>query len=520
VTALFCDLVGFTPLSEQLDPEEVRDIQAAYFEQMSAQIERYGGTVEKYAGDAVLTLFGTPVAHEDDAERAMLCALGIQDAIEPVAALARERWQVEPAIRVGVNTGEVVSGTWDASGRQDVAVTGDAVNTAARIQSAAEPGEVLAGAETMQLTRRRIRYGEERHLVLKGKAGTVPAWPALGLREQLGERWEEQEHLTPLVGREREMAQLLDAWTRVRGGEGQLLTVVGDAGVGKSRLISELVGRIASGSAVRVVRGRCLSYGQELSLWLVADLLRGLLGIREQEPLDEVRVKLSTAIASLFGGQDKGTQVDAIDVLGEVLGLPPGNSMLATAGAQVRRQALVRSLRLLLAAASERVATMMVLEDLHWIDAASQEVLTEVPADVPGLRLLVMAAQRPGWNASWSEWGWIERLTLRPLSDQDAAALAGAVLGGRPLSEELIRPATARSPRLEWPVAGACLPAPRARPSLLCVGQIPRDGGGSSDRGGASPRGGRRADPGGSGNAPGNRALPAQSDGGGAQGAP
>ncbi|MGH2443015.1 MAG: adenylate/guanylate cyclase domain-containing protein, partial [Chloroflexota bacterium] len=134
--------MGFTPLSEHLDPEEVRDVQTAYFEQMRRQIERYGGTVEKYAGDAVLALFGAPIAHEDDAERAVLCGLGMQAAIEPVAESARNRWSVEPAIRVGVNTGEVVSGVWDVGGRQDVAVTGDAVNTAARIQAAAEAGEV------------------------------------------------------------------------------------------------------------------------------------------------------------------------------------------------------------------------------------------------------------------------------------------------------------------------------------------------------------------------------------------
>src|SRR5205823_13510058 len=136
--------------------------------------------VEKYAGDAVLALFGAPVAHEDDAERAILCALGMQAAIEPVAIAARARWQVDPSIRVGVNTGEVVSGTWNASGRQDVAVTGDAVNTAARLQTAAEPGEILVGAETMRLTRRRIRYGERRELTLKGKVVPIPVWPALG----------------------------------------------------------------------------------------------------------------------------------------------------------------------------------------------------------------------------------------------------------------------------------------------------------------------------------------------------
>jgi adenylate cyclase len=406
---------------------------------MVEEIDRYGGIVEKYAGDAVLALFGTPIAHEDDAERAVLCALGMQAAIQPVADQARKRWGVEPDIRVGVNTGEVVSGTWNASGRQDVAVTGDAVNTAARIQAAAEPGEVLVGLETMRLTRRRIRYGEHRELVLKGKMGTIPGYPALGIREQFGERWETSEQATPLIGRDREMVQLLDAWVRVQGGEGQLVTLVGDAGVGKSRLISELLEKIGTSTVVRVIRARCLSYGQEISLWLIADLLRTLFGVREQEALDSVGIKIRAAVTGLLPSAGGATQAEAIDVLGEVLGLPAGGSTLAQAGAHVRRQALLRSLRLILRAVAERAPTIIVLEDTHWIDTASQEVLSEILSDVPGLRMLVLAAQRPGWIAPWSEWGWTERLTLRPLGDEEAAILAGAVLGGVRLSAELER---------------------------------------------------------------------------------
>jgi adenylate cyclase len=437
VTALFCDLVGFTPLSEQLDPEEVRDIQAEYFKAMSAQIERYGGTVEKYAGDAVLALFGAPVAHEDDAERAVLCALGMQAAIEPVAAQARSRWNVEPAIRVGVNTGVVVSGVWDAGGRQDVAVTGDTVNTAARLQAAAEPSEVLVGVEAAHLTQRRIVYGERRELVLKGKAGTFLAYAALGLREQLGERWEGQEHVTPLVGRQREMAQLLDAWARAQRAEGQLVMLVGDPGVGKSRLISELIDKVSGSSAMRVIRGRCLSYGQQISLWLIADVLRNLFDVRENEAPDRMHERLTERLGSLLGSQDAETRDVARDVLGTVLGLPPGGSGVALADAQVRRRSMIRSLRLLLGALSERGSTILVLEDLHWIDAASAEVLIEILADVPGLRLLVVAAQRPGWTAPWTEWGWPEPLRLRPLGEEEAAALAQAVLGGTSLSPEL-----------------------------------------------------------------------------------
>jgi adenylate cyclase len=435
VTALFCDLVGFTPLSESLDPEEVRDLQAAYFTEMAGQIERYGGTVEKYAGDAVLALFGAPIAHEDDAERAVLCALGMQATIEPVAATARTRWNVDPSIRVGVNTGEVVSGTWIASGRQDVAVTGDAVNTAARIQATAEPGEILVGAETMRLTRRRIRYGDRREVTLKGKVSLVPVWPALEIREEFGERWEGYE--TPLVGRDREMVQLLDAWVRAQAGEGQLVTVVGDAGVGKSRLFAEFLGTIAASSAARVLRARSLSYGQEISLWLVADLLRSLFGIKEQEGPDEVAAKLKGSIPALL--TDPASRAEALDVLGEVLGLPIGESVVGRAGPQIRRHALIRSLRGVLGAVAERAPTVMVLEDLHWMDNASREVLTEVVADVLGLRMLVAAAQRPGWTAPWSEWGWPERITLRPLGERDAALLAGAVLGGIALGQDLER---------------------------------------------------------------------------------
>jgi len=417
---------------------------AAYFGAMNAQIERYGGTVEKYAGDGILALFGAVQAHEDDAERAVLCGLGMQAAIEPVAEKAREKWDVDPQIRVGVNTGDVVRGTWEAPGWQDVAVTGDAVNTAARIQAGGEPGEVLVGEETMLLTRRRIRYGERRDLVLKGKAGSVPIYPALSVREQFGERWETSEWAAPLIGRDREMVRLLDAWVRAQGGEGQLVTVVGDAGVGKSRLISELLERIGTTSAIRVIRARCLSYGQEISLWLVADLLRAVFGIGEQDVLADVRIKLQAAIAQLLSGQTGATQAEALDVLGEALGLPAGGSLVANAGAQIRRKVLIRSLRLVLAATAERAPTVLILEDLHWADEASQEVLREVLADVPGLRLLVLAAQRPGWTAPWSEWGWIERVTLRPLREDETAQLAAAVVG-RPISPELTRYVTDRA---------------------------------------------------------------------------
>jgi tetratricopeptide (TPR) repeat protein len=242
------------------------------------------------------------------------------------------------------------------------------------------------------------------------------------------------------------MEALLDAWTRSRGGDGQFVTVVGDAGVGKSRIISELLEQIAASGDVHIVRSRCLSYGQSIGLWLISDLLRTLFQIGEGDGLDEVRSTLRRGIADLLGeGPGEDALAETLDVLGEVLGLPPGGSALSNAGAQIRRQALVRDLRLIVAAIAHRQPAVFVLEDLHWIDPASQEVLTEIMAAVPGLPLLVLAGQRPGWTALWAEWGWPERIVLRPLGDEDAAALAGAVLGGARLSPELMHYVTERA---------------------------------------------------------------------------
>lgn len=427
VTALFCDLVGFTPLSESLDAEEVRTLQTAYFERMSANIAHFGGTVEKFAGDAVLALFGVPVAHGDDAERAVLCALAMQDAIGTLAADVRGRWGVELALRIGVNTGEGVSGMVEAGGRHDFSVTGDVVNTAARLQTAAEPGHVLAGEETMRLARRAVRFGERLELTLKGKSSPVAAYQVLGDRQGAAGS-DVDEYRTPLVGRDHELAMLDTAWDRAQAGQGGLLSIVADAGVGKSRLLTEAVARFASSGTA--YWGRCLSYGHDVSLSLVADLLQSILGLEDQAETAIVQERLSHAVTTRLAQEDMSAQASAVDVLGEVLGLAPRGSVVSAADAQARRQVLIRSLRSLLAGITAGTSVVIVLEDVHWMDTASADVLREVLADVPGLPLLILAAFRPGWTPPWAEWSWVERVTVRPLADRDAITLARHVLGG------------------------------------------------------------------------------------------
>ncbi len=456
-TALFCELAGLTSLPE-LDPEDVRDIQEAYLSAVRSQIERYGGVLETYPGGTIMGLFGIPAAHEDDPERAVLCALGIRDAVDAVAAEVGNQIGVyleePPEVRIGVDTGEIVSGPKGMWGWQNIAVSGDAVNTAERLQASAAPAEILVGAETVRLSRSRIMYGPVRDLMLKGRTSAIRVFPALTLNRTADDLWQAVHEVlpaAPFVGREREMAALTDLWDRARSGAGQLVSIVGEPGVGKSRIIAEFIPGVAGGAsswdrvsatsdaAVRVVQGRCLSYRQGVSLWLVADVLRSIFSIRQDDSLHTIRERLDVAVPNLLAAEGRETHLEAMDVLGEVLGLAPSESTVTNAGPEVRRNALVRDLRRVLAALSECKPTIMVLQDLHWIDTASSEVLAQVAVEIPRLRMLVLVAQRDVSTAPWGHFEWPERLDVGPLVEAQASTLAVSVLGGVPLSETLER---------------------------------------------------------------------------------
>ena len=252
MTVLFCDLTGSTALGETLDPERLRALLARYFERMKAIVERHGGSVEKFIGDAVMAVFGVPVLHEDDALRAVRAAVEMRDALPELGLQGR----------IGVMTGEVVTGT------EERLATGDAVNVAARLEQAAQPGEVLIGQPTLALVRDAADVEPIEPLELKGKAEPVPAYRLLRVHDA-----PERRHGELFVGRERELALLREAWERVQAEQRcELVTVVGDAGVGKSRLVAELLASIEA----TVVRGRCLPYGEGITYWPVVEVLKQL----------------------------------------------------------------------------------------------------------------------------------------------------------------------------------------------------------------------------------------------------
>jgi class 3 adenylate cyclase len=380
VTILFCDLAGSTALGETTDPEALRTLLARYFERMKEIVERHGGSVEKFIGDAVMAVFGVPVVHEDDALRACRAAVEMRDAFPELGVRGR----------IGVNTGEVVTGT------EERLATGDAVNVAARLEQAAEPGEVLVGVETVRLVRDAVELGTERRLDLKGKAEPVPAYPLVAAAGELSRRFD-----TAIVGRERERRALDDAWERVLSERAcHLFTVLGSAGVGKSRLIAEFLGSL---EGVPVVRGRCLSYGEGITYWPVVEAVLQL-GRRPSEP------RAAGAIASLLGeSEDRGTADE-----------------------------IAWAFRRLL----EEVAPVVcVFDDLHWAEPTFLDLVDHVADWSRDAPILLVCIARPELLDRRSTWagGKLNATTvlLEPLTAEETDELIERLLGDAALAEPL-----------------------------------------------------------------------------------
>jgi class 3 adenylate cyclase/tetratricopeptide (TPR) repeat protein len=373
VTVVFCDVTGSTALGESTDPEALQALLARYFERMKGIVEAHGGSVEKFIGDAVMAVFGVPVSHEDDALRACRAAIEMRDAFPELGI----------AGRIGVNTGEVVTGT------EERLATGDAVNVAARLEQAAQPGEVLIGGGTLGLVRSAVDVGEERLLELKGKAEAVPAWPLLTTSGEVERRF-----ATPMVGRETELRRLGDAFRQaVHDRSCQLFTVLGSAGVGKSRLAAEFL----AGLDARVVRGRCLSYGEGITYWPVVEILKQLGTLPEGDAAQPLRALL-------------------------------GESENPAAAAEI-----AWAFRKLLEQEAQEQPLVCLLDDLHWGEETLLDLVEHVAdlsRDAP-LLLLCMARpelleRRPSWGGG--KWN-ATTVLLEPLGAAETELLI-AELGG------------------------------------------------------------------------------------------
>jgi class 3 adenylate cyclase/tetratricopeptide (TPR) repeat protein len=451
VTVVFVDLVGFTARAETLDPEDVEAILRPYHERLRSELERHGGTVEKFIGDAVMAVFGAPQVHEDDAERAVRAALAIRD-------WAAEDEELE--VRIAVNTGEALVSLEARAEAGEAMVAGDVVNTAARLQAAAPVNGILVGGQTHRATSHVVDYREAEPVAAKGKAEPVPTWQAVQARARFGVDVRQLAR-AELVGREEEIGAIRDLFEQVAAErQPRAVTLVGVPGIGKSRLVYELF-RIADQYPELLYwrQGRCLPYGDGVTFWALAEVAKAQAGILDSDSSEEADAKLRRGVREAVGEGGDGEWV--LNHLRPLVGLA------ADAGESRLAESFFAWRRFLEAVAAER-PLVLVFEDLHWADERFLdfvEHLLEWVVDVPLLLLCTsrpeLLARRPGWQGT---------LHLAPLSDDQTAALVHSLLeqavlpaemqatlleraGGNPLyAEEFARMVGERGPHGELPL--------------------------------------------------------------------
>src|SRR5919204_1582409 len=412
VTVVFVDLVGFTAQADRLDPEDVRGLLSPYHAYVRGELERRGGTVEKFIGDAVMGVFGAPAAHEDDPERAVRAALAIRD------------WSAEQAdlnVRVAVNTGEALVNIGAQPAEGEAMVAGDVVNTAARMQTAAPIDGILVGETTYRATRDAISYREAPPVLAKGKAESIAVGGALEPLARYGVDVAERAR-TPLIGRERELELLHSMLGRVRDERAaQLVTIVGVPGIGKSRLVRELFRLVDEEAELTTWRqGRCLPYGESVTFWALGEILKAEAGILESDQLDEVERKLRGAIAKYIADE-----TDARWLEGELRSLVGA----VGDGAQRDASASTAAWRRFLDAMAEQRPTVLVFEDLHWGDDGLLDFVDDLVDWLRDVPLLVLGTARPELLERRQGWGGgkanATTISLQPLAEQDTARLIG-----------------------------------------------------------------------------------------------
>ncbi len=415
VSVLFADLVGFTSKAERLDPEEVRAVLAPYHALLREELERFGGTVEKFIGDAVMALFGAPVSHEDDPERAVRAALRIRDSLVEEGRLD---------VRIGITTGEVLVALGARPSEGEGMASGDVVNTAARLQSAAPTNGIIVDEATYRFTRGVIDYREEAHVDAKGKSQPVRVWEVVAARARLGVEPAARESVD-LVGRREELRLLVDTLARVRRArEPQVVTVTGVPGIGKSRLVYELFKTVESGSVLTYWRqGRCPSYGDGVTFWALAEIIKSHAGIFETDGARNAEEKLERVTRLALADPTEAEW--ALRHLRPLVGLDSGSALAGD-----RRSEAFAAWRRLFEALAEQHPFVLVVEDIQWADDGLLDFLEELVRRASGVPLIVLCTGRPELFDRRPTWGGGQlnaiTVSLAPLDDDETSSLLAA----------------------------------------------------------------------------------------------
>jgi class 3 adenylate cyclase/tetratricopeptide (TPR) repeat protein len=432
VTVLFADLAGFTTMAEQLDPEEVHQIIDGCFERITAEVHRFEGTINQYTGDGVMALFGAPIAHEDGPRRAVHAALGIQRALREYGQELQAQRGLTLQMRIGINTGLVVVGKIGDDLRMDYTAVGDTTNLAARLQQLARSGSVVISEATHKLVAGFFETLDLGEVAVKGRA-PARAFEVLrtrGRRARLDVAVERG--LTPLVGRERELATLRDRFREVKAGRGQVVFIAGEAGIGKSRLVLEFRRALAeAGEVVTWIEGRCISFGQSIPFLPLIDQLRENFWIEELDGELEIIAKVE------HGMRRMGELQAHIPYIRYLLGVDPGDPEVGAMDAAARRKQLFDAGLAMTVRGARLRPLVLVFEDLQWIDTSTEEYLGVLMDSLAAVPVLLLLTYRVGYTPPFGSRSFHTTLTLHSLSEAESLGMAGSVLGSEQFPEEL-----------------------------------------------------------------------------------
>src|SRR5437870_4056619 len=434
VTVMFSDVSGFTAMSEKLDPEEVHSIMDRAFEVILGAVHRYEGTINQFLGDGVMALFGAPIAHEDHAQRALSAALAIQNGLKPLAEEVKRTHGIEFRMRMGINTGPVVVGAIGRDLRMDYTAVGDTTNLAARLLAIAQPGQIVTSRRTQNLRDRFFVFEDLGDFQVKGKAEPVRAYAVsseISGRTRL--EVSRERGLTPLVGRDRELGSLAGLYGRAAEGQGAIALLVGDPGVGKSRLLYEFLQRLDAAGALEL-ETTCVSYGRSMAYRPIVEVLRRYVGLSDGISGEEIRRRVAEQLQFLgLEGEERAI------LLAHFLGVSaPPEFLNRLSGPQLKERTL-GVLRDVFLRASELVPLILIVENMHWIDSASEEFLAHLAGGLPGHRVLLVLTTRPGYSAPWLAPPLAETITVEGLGAGDVRGMVQTLLAAEEVSQQLFK---------------------------------------------------------------------------------
>jgi len=433
VTVLFCDVVRSTALAERLGAEGMHALLGRFFEIALGQVHRYEGTVNQFLGDGFMALFGAPIAHEDHARRAVLAALGLRSALQEHPIETTPGTPVPVSLRLGLHTGFVVVGAIGDNLRMDYTAVGDTTHLAARLQQLAAPGEIVLSDTTARLVRGYVTLEPRGAVEIRGLSAPVSIHVLTGPGDRRSPLdLPDERPLSHFVGRDRELRALRDLLAEVEAGRGQVVGVVGEPGVGKSRLLLELQ-RALAGRRTAYVEGRCLSFGSAIPYVPVLDVVRALCGVAEADPPGVAR---AAAVAAL---DDIGVEPTAGAFLLHLLGQPATDGPLAGLGPEAIKARTFEAVRQLIVRASRHRPLVIAIEDLHWIDRTSQDCLAALVESLAGVPVMLLATYRPGYRPPWTDRSYATQLSLARLAPADSLSVVRSVLPEAGLADPLAK---------------------------------------------------------------------------------